>query len=114
MPRVVERLSSWIRETTASVRATEPAPAARRLGAWRDDSLIYRLRHWPKLPPADRSIDVHRILAVMSTRPVNRRWIMKNTRLAARDVDLLLRRLTEQGAVQVIDASKFRPDANAA
>ena len=50
----------------------------------------------------------------MGNRPVNRRWILNNSRMDARAVDLLLRRLIEQGAVEVVDAGKFRPDANAA
>lgn len=114
MPRVVERLSRWTRETAASIvselrSANSPKPVA-----CAHDDLIYRLRQWPKMPGAGVSIDVRRILGVMSTRPVNRRWILNNSKMQAREVDLLLRRLTEQGAVEITDAGKYRPAADAA
>lgn len=69
------------------------------------EELIYRLTHWPELPCASRTADVLRTLSVMSTRPVNRRWILATTKLRPQDVDHLLRRLVEQDAVQVIDPS---------
>lgn len=51
---------------------------------------------------------------MMSHRPVNRRWILNNSRMNAGEVDGLLRRLVRQGAVHVIDAGSYRPDTNAA
>ena len=50
----------------------------------------------------------------MSHRPVNRRWILSNSRMNAGEVDGLLRRLVSQGAVHVIDTGTYRPDPNAA
>ncbi|MDB5947128.1 MAG: hypothetical protein JWQ33_2154 [Ramlibacter sp.] len=78
------------------------------------ESLIYRLRHWPQIPSASKTADIYRTLSVMSNRPVNRRWILNNSSLDARAVDHLLRRLVEQGAVEVIDARGYGPDTTAA
>ena len=71
------------------------------------DGLIYRLKHWPRLPQEMRTADVLRALSVMSHRPVNRRWILANSRLDAGQVDSLLQRLVDQGAAEVVDGSKF-------
>ena len=79
-----------------------------------DETLIYRLRHWPQIPSASKTADIYRTLSVMSNRPVNRRWILNNSSLNARAVDHFLRRLIEQDAVEVIDARRYRPDPNAA
>ncbi len=73
------------------------------------DQLIYRLRRWPKLPSSGMTTDVTRTLSVMSTRPVNRRWILNNSSLPAREVDSMLRQLVEQDAVEVTDAGRFQP-----
>jgi hypothetical protein len=43
----------------------------------------------------------------MSNRPVNRQWILSNSKLRAQDVDRLLARLVAQDAVDVVDGSKF-------
>lgn len=60
------------------------------------------------------STDICRTLSVMSTRPVNRRWILNNSSLQAHEVDTMLRRLEEQDAVQVTDPAKFQPRDNPA
>lgn len=73
------------------------------------DQLIYRLRRWPRLPSCRMTTDLTRTLSVMSTRPVNRRWILDNSSLPAREVDSMLRYLVEQDAVEVTDAGNFRP-----
>jgi hypothetical protein len=69
--------------------------------------LIYRLKQWPHLPPRQKTADVFRTLSVMSHRPVNRRWILSSSKLSAKQVDGLLDRLVEQGAVEVIDSARF-------
>ncbi|MDQ6880511.1 MAG: hypothetical protein M3150_00210 [Pseudomonadota bacterium] len=88
-------------------RRIESAPSAHR------DHLIYRLRHWPRIPSAS-TLDIYRTLSVMSQRPVNRRWILNNSSLDGRAVDRLLRRLVEQDAVHVIDARGYGPDTRPA
>lgn len=69
--------------------------------------LIYKLKRWPHLPDFMRTADVLRTLSVMSSRPVNRNWILMQSQLKAEQVDTLLQRLVDQGAVEVIDGSRF-------
>ncbi|MBC5767908.1 hypothetical protein [Ramlibacter albus] len=69
--------------------------------------LIYRLKHWPHLPHRQKTADVLRTLSVMSHRPVNRKWILASSRLNEKQVDSLLARLVDQGAVEVTDTSQF-------
>ena len=76
-------------------------------------ALVYRLKHWPELPSRIRTADVLRALSVMSSRPINRHWILAHSKLRAEDVDSLLARLVEQGAVEVIAGSTF-PSGSAA
>lgn len=113
MPRVVDRLSRWARQSFTFLPHLSRAEAAR-AAAGADDPLIYRLKRWPKLPSAGMTTDITRTLSVMSTRPVNRRWILNNSSLRVHEVDTMLRRLVEQGAVDVTDASKFQPQRTAA
>lgn len=116
MGRVYEALCHWARRASTSFselrgdsgfRATESQPLA-------DDGLIYRLRHWPSLPPSQRTADVLRLLSLMSNRPVNRNWMMSHTRVSPERLDQLLQRLVDQGAVEVIDSSRFAPAARRA
>jgi hypothetical protein len=44
---------------------------------------------------------------MMSTRPINRGWILSHSKLRAEQVDRLLQRLVGEGAVEVIDGAKF-------
>jgi hypothetical protein len=74
------------------------------------DRLVYRLRSWPKLPSSTVSSDISRMLSIMSNRPVNRRWIMNNSRLQSREVDDFLHRLVEQNAVEVTDTTHYSPE----
>lgn len=70
-------------------------------------ALVYRLKHWPELPSRIRTADVLRALSVMSSRPINRHWILAHSKLRAEDVDSLLARLVAQDAVEVIDGSRL-------
>jgi hypothetical protein len=90
---------------TAS-QCDEPAPAG--------PGLIYRLKHWPHLPASSRTADVFRALSVMSQRPVNRHWILTNSKLRPGQVDKLLQRLVEEDAVEVVDGSKYLREGQAA
>jgi hypothetical protein len=82
-------------------------PADRDGATHEGNGLIYRLKHWPALPRGSRTADIFRALSVMSSRPVNRRWILTNTRLRSGQVDELLQRLIDEDAVEVVDGSKF-------
>jgi hypothetical protein len=112
MPSVYDTLYNWARKTTTSFGELRFL-ASQRDEAENDDgdSMIYRLRYWPELPTRDRTADVFRALSVMSTRPINRRWILAHSKLRAEQVDQLLLRLIGQGAVEVIDGSKFAAGA---
>jgi len=84
-------------------RGTTPGEATRNGG----EALVYRLRHWPELPPVHRTADVYRALSLMSNRPVNRGWFLRHSRIKARELDRLLDRLVTQGCVDVVDVSNF-------
>jgi hypothetical protein len=107
MPGVVDRLSRWARQSFKFLPGLSRADAGRSTAA-ADDQLIYRLKRWPRLPSASMTTDITRTLSVMSTRPVNRRWILNNSSLRTHEVDTMLERLVEQGAVEVTDASRFQ------
>lgn len=108
MPSIIDRVIHWARQFFAP--PSDPFLPTEVLdpGAG-GDLLIYRLRRWPKLPSSSMSTHVSRALSVMSTRPVNRRWILNNSSLRAHEVDSLLRLLVEQDAVEVTDAGKYGP-----
>lgn len=107
MPSVYDTLYRWARRTTTSFAELRFVSSERGNMDTEASGLIYRLRHWPELPSHVRTADVLRTLSVMSHRPVNRHWILANSKLQAHDVDRLLARLVQQDAVEVIDGSKF-------
>jgi hypothetical protein len=114
MARVYETLYLWARKTTSSFAELLAS------GSDRVDSqpplpgeLIYRLKHWPALPDGLKTAGVYRTLSVMSQRPVNRHWMISTSTLRVTDVDLLLKNLLDQEAVEVIDAGKFEPASSA-
>jgi len=107
MPSVYDTLYRWARRTTTSFAELRFVPSERGDMDPESSGLIYRLKHWPELPSQVRTADVLRALSVMSNRPVNRHWILANSKLRPHDVDRLLARLVEQDAVEVIDGSKF-------
>lgn len=108
MPSVYDTLYSWARKTTTSIGELHFVASQRDdMQNDGDDGLIYRLKHWPELPTHNRTADVFRTLSVMSTRPINRRWILANSKLRAKQVDQLLRRLVAESAVEVIDGATF-------
>jgi hypothetical protein len=112
MSSVYDTLCEWARKTTTSFADLRFMPSQRDDLDNVGDGLIYRLKHWPDLPSASRTADVLRALSVMSNRPVNRQWILSNSKLRVQDVDRLLARLVAQDAVEVVDGSKF-PAASA-
>ncbi|MGE4240598.1 hypothetical protein [Ramlibacter sp.] len=111
MAKMVDTFFFWARKTTGSVtdflasnleRDDAPGDASPSTG------LIFKLRHWPELQPSQRTAKVLRLLSVMSHRPINRHWMLANSRLSARQVDELLALLVAQEAVEVVDSGKFR------
>lgn len=114
MSGVYDTLSRLARKTTTAFgelrfsasQCEEPVPAG--------PGLIYRLKHWPHLPPSSRTADVFRALSVMSHRPVNRAWILTNSKLRPSQVDKLLQRLVDEDAVEVVDGSKYPREGRAA
>ena len=111
MTSVRDTLYHWARKTTTSF-------ADLRMSTWdlglvenHGDGLIYRLKSWPDLPADNKTADVYRTLSVMSHRPVNRHWILANSKLRAGQVDRLLQRLIDEDAVEVVDSSGFPADA---
>lgn len=109
MPTVCDTLYNWARKTTTSFAELRFVASQRDVMDPDADGLIYRLKHWPELRSFDRTADVFRALSVMSNRPINRRWILANSKLRAEQVDDLLERLVAEGAVEVIDGTKFAP-----
>lgn len=84
--------------------ATRPAGAA---PSMRSGDLIFRLKAWPQLPEAGRTAEIYRMLSVMSSQPVNRRWLMERSRMAPQQLDALLVQLVREGALEVIDPALF-------
>lgn len=71
------------------------------------DTLVYRLKQWPELPQRHRTANVYRALSLMSSRPVSRNWFVRHSRMKAKEIDGLLDRLVMQGAVEVVDVSRY-------
>jgi len=73
--------------------------------------LIYRLKSWPELTEAGRTLEIYQMLSVMSSRPVNRQWILARTRMERAKLDALLRQWVAEGAIEVIDPARFSSSA---
>ena len=113
MSSTFDRLVHWVRQIwTAQPDPFGPTEVLEAVKA--DATLIYRLRRWPQLPTSRMSTDIARTLSIMSTRPVNRRWLLNNSNLSELELDSILQRLVEQGAVEVTDARNFGPHAQSA
>jgi hypothetical protein len=106
LPGVYSRVYRWARRTSAFAESV--------ISGWdreeveepqAETCMIYRLRRWPDLPVAHRTAAIYRMLSVMSSRPVNRSWILASSRMQPRQVDGLLAGLVAQGVVEAIDVS---------
>jgi hypothetical protein len=86
---------------------TESRPAKRVPGA----DLIYRLKAWPEVTEPGRTAEIYRMLSVMSSRPVNRQWILSRTRMQREHLEALLRKWVAEGAIEVIDPTRFADSA---
>jgi len=112
MSKVYDSFFNWAKKTTTSFAELRLVSSARnQVDSSGADGLIYRLKHWPELPPYRRTANVYRALSVMSHRPVNRRWFVTHSKLPAREVDELLQDLIGEDAIEVIDGSKYLRDA---
>jgi hypothetical protein len=112
MPSIYDTLHYWARKTTTSIGELcfLDSQLDDDMENASEEGLIYRLKYWPDLRPRDRTADVFRALSVMSQRPVNRHWIIANSKkMHAQQVDQLLQRLIDEGAIEVIDGSKYMP-----
>jgi hypothetical protein len=107
LTRFYSRLSRWAQSTGTFAESVisgwdgEPQESLAR------DRIIYRLRSWPELPAAHRTAVIYRMLSVMSSRPVNRHWILASSRMRPKQLDGLLRGLIAQGVVEQIDPASF-------
>lgn len=108
MLSMVARLAGWARRTTASFTDSGSAGIADSLPL-ADGEPIYRLRRWPTLPGPMRTATVLRLLSVMSTRPVNRAWMLRHSGLQSETVDQLISRLERDGALDAVDPSGYGP-----
>lgn len=108
---VYDTFCNWSRRTTPFGELLFNSSLRQDRGPDADDGLIYRLKHWPSLPDSYKTANVYRVLSLMSNRRVNRNWIQVHSKLPAEQLDRLLRRLVDNGALEVIDASKFPPAA---
>ena len=112
MPSVYATLRHWAIKTSTSIGELRFVAPERDDMANEGDGLIYKLKYWPQLPSHSRTADVFRALSVMSQRPVNRNWIVAHsTKMRAAQDDELLQRLVDEGAVEVIDGSKYADGA---
>ena len=104
---MMEAFTGWARRTTSSFADAHEdfAPSEAAEAAAAPGELIYRLKHWPQLPAPMKTAEVLRLLSLMSSRPVRRSWMLDRTRLGEKQLDVLLRRLAAQGALDVIDTS---------
>ena len=91
MNSVIDSLQTWARSLRAA--AAEPQPDLQ-------EPVAFRLCAWPELPDALRTARVLRLLSTMSVRPVNRRWMMWQSKLGPREIEALLAHLEQQGALQ--------------
>jgi hypothetical protein len=102
-----DTIYSWARRTTSFAEFLVFGPEEGDSKLPVPGEPIYRLKHWPQLRTLKKNADIYRTLSVMSHRPVNKRWILKSSRLSEKQVDSLLQRLVDEGAVEVIDTSRF-------
>jgi hypothetical protein len=108
MPSVYDTLRNWAIKTSTSIGELRFVALERNDMEIEGDGLIYKLKYWPRLTGYSRTADVFRALSVMSQRPVNRNWILAHsTKMRAAQVDELLQLLVDEGAVEVIDGSKY-------
>jgi hypothetical protein len=104
--RVVEAISGWARRASSWADlggSSEPSTTER-------DSptgMIYRLRHWPTLPPSLHTADVLRLLSRMSSGPVSHSWVLRHGKVRRERLERLLLHLRAQEALETINPASF-------
>lgn len=106
MLRMVDSLRDFARWTTSFSELPEPGTRRAVPDSLIEDGRIYRLREWPELPAHLRTARMLRLLSVMSSRPVNRAWMVRHSGKPA-EVDALLALLVNGGCVQVVNPQRF-------
>ena len=111
-----QTITEWAKRTSSSFGGSRPqmldTTFPETVAAEPDlpGDLIYRLKHWPELPGNLRTADVLRLVSLMSSRPLRRSWILDRTRIGEQRLDLLLKRLAAQKALDVLDPSCLPAD----
>lgn len=108
MGSAYDTLCKWARQTTTSFAELSFLSSSHEHAGEGGDTLVYRLKHWPQLPPRHRTAEVYRALSLMSNRPVNRGWFLRHSRMKPKLLDGLIDGLVAQGAVEIIDVSAFK------
>lgn len=107
MNSVLDTLQTWARRASAAAGLAAREPDPEPLPVTGSDPLAYRLIAWPELPEAHRTARVYRLMSTMSVRPVNRGWMLAQSRLLPGELDALLGQLTREHMLQVVDTSRF-------
>ena len=107
MAGAYDTLYKWARRTTTSFAEFALLGSSPEEIQPGDETTILRLKHWPDLPSRHRTAAVYRAFSVMSNRPVNRSWFLRQSRLKACEVDGLIDGLIAQGVVEKVDISGF-------
>ena len=108
---MLQTITEWARRTGSSFGGSRPQflesafPATVTLEPDPQSDLVYRLKHWPELPPALRTAEVLRLVSLLSSRPVRRSWILSCTRLDEQRLSVLIKCLSAQQALDVLDPS---------
>jgi hypothetical protein len=106
---MLQTITEWARRTSSSFGGSRPQflesdfPATVTLEPDLPGDLIYRLKHWPELPASLRTAEVLRLVSLLSGRPLRRSWILSRTQLNEQRLDLLVRHLSAQKALDVLD-----------
>lgn len=106
MPSVIDSLRNWM-SSFSELRSAPHNPFETPTG---EDALVYRLKHWPVLHETHKTAGVYRVLSVMSSRPVNRSFMLAQSRLPPHELESLLHNLKQERAIQVTDISEYPPD----
>ena len=86
---IVDRVSTWaaLPEGRAEAQTTQPLEVGR----------AYRLTAWPSLPQEMRSVQLLRVLSVMSHRPVSVAWVQRQLGCTREEATVLLDGLVAGG-----------------
>ncbi|TFZ01352.1 hypothetical protein [Ramlibacter rhizophilus] len=103
MNSAFDTLQLWARKACHSAGLAVRKEPAREPAALPRESVAYRLRAWPTLPPSQCNARVWRLMSTMSVRPVDRGWMLEQSRLAPEELDALIDTLRRDRVVEVIE-----------